>query len=164
MLCDVLRHTNTHRRKAQRTQFSMPLNVFIVFLWLFTATHKLTDSPHKNSLLPDRQLTRSHPPCFAFSQPLWPQQEQSIALCLSCAHFSSVCLHDPFLFLSASLPIKHPNVALCPTNFTVMTRHFSPFSQESHLEKSKQLDMFSPMFKKMFWNNNKVNYLSTLLA
>lgn len=46
--------------EAQRAQFSMPLNVVTVFLWLFTITHRLTAPPHKASILLENHLTHTH--------------------------------------------------------------------------------------------------------
>lgn len=76
---------------------------FIVFLWLLTAKHKLTASPHRTSQNqnPPSSLLHLLPAAVASAG---TKNRLVSVLALT---FSSVCVHDPFffLFLSASLPI-----------------------------------------------------------
>lgn len=98
------RRDSLEERKAQRTQFGMPLNVFYS---LFMASHRQTqiDSLSTQNLSEPDTLP---PPCSTSSQPPWPRQEQRIVWCLFLRSLlaRNVCMIlFFFLFLSASLPI-----------------------------------------------------------
>jgi len=119
----------SHLHAHKRTGGEGILNAFSCLF--FTATNR--QPLHTNA--PSCPTPGAHPPGSAFSQPPGPRQKQSIALCLSLAHFSSVC--DAWGFFYFYLPRfpshRLPNVARCFTNGTLRMRHFSPVSQESNL-------------------------------
>lgn len=97
------RRDSLEERKAQRTQFGMPLNVFYS---LFMASHRQTqiDSLSTQNLSePEPSLLPAPPPPSRVASAGTKNRLVSV-LALT---FSSVCVHDPFffLFLSASLPI-----------------------------------------------------------